>query len=164
MTRYVHSYNEINMVILSFIGNSAKSWIMYYICTNQAFLQILRKYITWQIYWSQKKIRQWMNFLNEWINECIFYPICFVVICQMSVKSNNIWILYWELFKPKAGLSLILNTKDFSIYKFYNEDILKEPVNVLLYSKITKQFDDDKLFLAENENNRKLNKKFYNPD
>lgn len=69
----------------------------------------------------------------------IFYPVCFVVKCQMSIKSNNIG-------------------------KFYNEDILKEPVNVLLFSKITKQFEDDKLFLAENENNRKLNKKFYNPD
>ena len=58
----------------------------------------------------------------------------------------------------------IENYSNQTLYKFYNEDILKVPVNVLLYSKITKQFDDDKLFLAENENNRKLNKKFYNPD
>ena len=67
---------------------------------------------------------------------------------QMSMKSNNIWILYCS----------------FSIYRFYNVDILKELVNFILYSKITKPFEDDKLFLAKNENNRKLNKKFYNPD
>ena len=69
-------------------------------------------------------------------------------LCQMSIKSNNILIFI----------------KNFSIYKLYNVDILKELVNVILYSKITKQFEDDKLFLAENEYNRKLNKKFYNQD
>ena len=62
----------------------------------------------------------------------------------MNIKSNNIWIFYRD--------------------RFYNVDILKEVVNVRLFSKITKRFEDDKLFLTENDNNRKLNRKFYNPD
>ena len=78
--------------------------------------------------------------------------------CMFRREMSNEYQIYQYL----NFLFRIIQT--ISIYRFYNVEILKGLVNVILYSKITKQFDDDKLFLAENENNRKLNKKFYNPD